>query len=167
MLSICSTTTQGAAISAASDPAEIGLAQRVRTHVGYTWTHVRSRSKSATRPAAPLLPVVARPKHSLHDLLAWPPSLRRTRPQSRGPIVSHHARDACSRVVRGCAFDRRSRAHLDGLRPVLLHVPRASGFNGRCLRERPRLRLTRPRAAAAHASSQHTCISRGAGQRDA
>ena len=104
---------------------------------------------------------------TLHGLQAWLHTLRHKRPRAHGPIVSRCARDAYGRAERGRAFDRRSRANLHGLRPLLLQVPHTRACRGRCLRERPLLSRKRPREAAADASSQHTCKARGEGQSDA
>eukprot|EP00966_Prymnesium_polylepis_P304342 7031713-Prymnesium_polylepis.1 len=77
--------------------------------------------------------------------------------------MSHHARDACSRAERGRAFGRRSPAHLDGLRSLLLHASRTRTYPGSCCRELPLLNRTRPREAVEYASSQHVCKARGGG----
>ena len=111
--------------------------------------------------------VAARAVPALHDLQAWLHVLSHTWPRAHGPIVSRHAHDAYGRAERGRAFDRRYRAHLDGLRSVLLHVAHGRACHGCCSRERPFLLRIRPREAATHASSQHTYISRSGGQRDA
>ena len=100
--------------------------------------------------------MTARAAHALHDLHASLPRLRRTQPQSHGQCTSHHARDACSRPERGRAFDRRSRAHIDELKHLLLHVPRDGESDGGHLQEQPFLTRTRPHAATASMCSQHT-----------
>ena len=106
--------------------------------------------------------VAARGTHALHVLQAWLPSLRRTEATSHGPIMSRRARDACSRAERGHEFGRRSRAHLDGLRPLLLHVPHHMPFGAHCVKDQPLLRRTRAYAAFVREADQHMGTTRGA-----
>ena len=56
---------------------------------------------------------------------------------------------------RGRAFGRRSPAHLDGLRSLLLHVPRSRSPSEHWVEDQPLLRRTRARVAFVREAAQH------------
>ena len=72
-------------------------------------------------------------------------------------VRSRSLRQGSSRLGggRGCAFDRRSRPHLDELRPLLLHVPRAIAFGEHCLKEQSLLGRARAHTASIREAAQH------------
>ena len=100
------------------------------------------RCMKATLPQAPsaepraATPTAARPKLAVHTLQAWPLACAAHRAQSHGQST----RPPCTASVQPCcergrAFDRRSRAHLPGLRPVLLRPARHRASAGDRLRK--------------------------------
>ena len=153
---ISSTKSHGTAIHAATKPANIDLVPALSS------TDARTRARAVDRAAKATRPAIRPPgRSSTGCALSTRPASVVDQPASLAAAIDRSdrkpcARDVCGRAERGCAFDRRSRAHIDELKHLLLHVPRDGESDGGHLQEQPFLTRTRPHAATASMCSQHT-----------
>ena len=144
------------------DAAEVSHTRPTAASSCHRCTHADTREAAvATPPLPPCTPpralaaMASSYGRTTHALQAW--SAGCNAHGHKRTVSSPGLRQGASRLGggRGRAFDRRSRLHLDELRPLLLHPPRPIASGEHCLKERPLLCRSCACTASIREAAQH------------